>query len=485
MFSKFGLSAAVTFTFAFCSLEVSGQVFHNQLLSDGTGDVGSALRRSLTSGDAISPAQATSWSLPSLFHQMNKVKLSPPTSPASSLYANISVLSHQHSLARDNGLLRRQATTPNLVTQNNMNNVAPVSTIQNAGNRPANTTGVRPTNRAIRTFTDKVQINGGFVRTQATWDDGLKIDTISAAPHILSIRKKTNPPSATFVTSADPSRVYLGGNWRALTTFSYMVTFEGESPDDLSFRMSVPYDRLQAPMNVSMDDEVYLGLFDPNRGGWVVDTERMETFRRGRRVELMGLPAPTGEYRLLARSNRDPNSSIYFSFGNGTDGQFNVLAPPTAASTAPPLQVGTWQDGTKIIIRSLQATQIRMEIRNVTTGSIPSGYEMASKLSYAPRSRNKSSESDASLSLTARYGFAITSSNPEATVIMNLQLPYVPTQLEERGFLPNALVAAGRPLRTTEPYQILTATTVSGNGALMNIPMNVVEGEYLLLAKSK
>lgn len=61
----------------------------------------------------------------------------------------------------------------------------------------------------------------------------------------------------------------------------------------------------------------------------------------------------------------------------------------------------------------------------------------------------------------------------------------VPTQLEERGFLPNALVAAGRPLRTTEPYQILTATTVSGNGALMNIPMNVVEGEYLLLAKSK
>jgi len=473
MFSQFGLSAAVTFTSAFWSLEVSGQTFLSQhrvpaadalqLLPDGaTGDVGSALRMSLASSDATSPAQATSWPLASLFHQMNKADLSPPTSPASSLYANSSILSHQHSLARDNGLLRRQATTPNLVTQKNMNNVAPVSTINNAGNRAVNTTGVRPNNRAVRTFTDNVQINGGFVRTQATWDDGLRIDTIFAAPHILSIRKNTNPPSATFVTSADPSRVHLGANWRALTTFSYMVTFVGESPDDLSFRMSVPYDRLQAPMNVSMDDEVYLGLFDPNRGGWVVDTERMETFRRVRRVELMGLPAPTGEYRLLARSNRDPNSSIYFSFGNGADGQFNVLAPPTAASATPPLQVGTWQDGTKIIIRSLQATQIRMEIRNATTGSIPSGYEMAT-----------------------RYGFAITSSTPGATVIMNLQLPYVPTQLEEKGFLPNQLVAAGRPLRTTQPYQILTTTTVSGNGALMNVPMNVVEGEYFLLAKSK
>ena len=61
----------------------------------------------------------------------------------------------------------------------------------------------------------------------------------------------------------------------------------------------------------------------------------------------------------------------------------------------------------------------------------------------------------------------------------------VPTQLEERGILPHELMTAGRPLRSTQAYQILTSTTISGNGALMNIPMNIVEGEYLLLAKSK
>ncbi|PLW35028.1 hypothetical protein PCANC_17636 [Puccinia coronata f. sp. avenae] len=478
MFYQIGLPV-VALTFALWPLQTSGQASLKQpyvpadahlSLPDGTADDGEmALRMTLISGDTKAPMQSTSWPSPPVIHQMNEAALTPSddlslsNSAESNLYVNSSVLPPQNSLGRANGLFRRQDTTPKLFTQN-MNNPPPiVSTINNTTNRavPINNTGARTNNRTVKAFTDTVPINGGFVRTQSTWIDGLRIDTISAAPHVLSIRKRMNPPSAKFVTSADPSRVYLGGDWRELTNFSYLVSFEGESPDDLSFKISVPYDRLQAPMNVTLDDEVYLGLFDPNRGGWVVDTERMETRRREKRVELMGLPAPSGEYRLLARSNRDPTSSIYLNFGSGSDGQFNVLAPPIGPAVTPPLQVGTWQDGTKIIIRSLQAMQIRIEISNTTSG-IPTGYEAAT-----------------------RYGFAITTSAPSATVIMNLQLPYVPTQLEERGILPHELMTAGRPLRSTQAYQILTSTTISGNGALMNIPMNVVEGEYLLLAKSK
>jgi hypothetical protein len=110
-------------------------------------------------------------------------------------------------------------------------------------------------------------------------------------------------------------------------------------------------------------------------------------FSKDKRVDLIGIPAPTGEYRLLARSNRDPLGSMALSFGTGTDGQFNVLAPSGSLTNAPPLQVATWQDGSKIIIRSLQAMQIKMETSNTTTSAIPPGYEAASKFHTAPSSR--------------------------------------------------------------------------------------------------
>ncbi|KAA1066393.1 hypothetical protein PGT21_029716 [Puccinia graminis f. sp. tritici] len=380
------------------------------------------------------------------------------------IYANSSALLPQSTLGPTDGIFRRQTTTPKLLTQNMNNPSTVVSALNNTNNRAANSTGARANdnNRNPKTFTETVRISGGLVRTQASWIDGLKIDAISATPHTLSIKKKTNPAaSAKFVTSADPSRNILGGEWRELTSFSYDVSFEGEYPDDLSFKISAPYDKLQAPITVGLDDEVYLGLYDPNRSGWVVDTERMENRRKDKRVDLIGIPAPTGEYRLLARSNRDPLGSMALSFGTGTDGQFNVLAPSGGLSSTPPLQVATWQDGSKIIIRSLQAMQIKMETSNTTTSAIPPGYEAAT-----------------------RYGFTITTNTPAAQVIMNLQLPYVPTQLEARGLFPQDLVTAGRPLRANQQYQILSATTISGNGALMNVPMNIVEGEYLLLARS-
>ncbi|OAV99361.1 hypothetical protein PTTG_12189 [Puccinia triticina 1-1 BBBD Race 1] len=402
-----------------------------------------------------------------------------PTPPGSGLllttdYTNSSTLLHHNFRAPADGLSRRQDTTAKLFTQN-MNNPPPiVSAVNNTNNRapPPNRNATRPptinnngigtinNNNIVKSFTDTVQISGDLIRTQSAWNDGLRIDTFSATPHVLSIKKKMNPASAKFVTAADPSRGFLGGEWRELTNFSYMVSFEGEFPDDLSFRISAPYDKLQPPMNVAVDDEVYLGLYDPNRSGWVVDTERMENRRRDKRVDLIGIPAPSGEYRLLARSSRDPASSMALSFGNGTDGLFKVLAPG-GLSAAPPLQVGTWQDGSRIIIRSLQAMQIRMETSSIATGFIPLGYEAAT-----------------------RYGLLITTTSPAGQVIMNLQLAYVPTQLEAKGFFPNDLVMAGRPLRANQQYQILSATTISGNGALMNIPMNIVEGEYLLLVRS-
>ncbi|KAI9602771.1 hypothetical protein KEM48_002153 [Puccinia striiformis f. sp. tritici PST-130] len=116
-----------------------------------------------------------------------------------------------------------------------------------------------------------------------------------------------------------------------------------------------------------MDNNVYLGLFDQTRG------------RKDRQVELLGIPAPSGEYRLLAQSNRDAQSLKNLNFRNGPDGQFNVLAP-IGFLALPALQVGTWQDGSKVIIRSLQATQISITIRNFTMGAIPLDHEAVGKL---------------------------------------------------------------------------------------------------------
>ncbi|KAI7940180.1 hypothetical protein MJO28_013832 [Puccinia striiformis f. sp. tritici] len=463
MFHQSG-SSFLAFTLAFMSLETLGESITNQdcvplndhqvLLDGPTG--GSAPNFPLMSTEENSSTRSMQW--PSL-----PTNLAPPTTPSS--HANSSALLHQSSSGRVNELFKRQNTTSKLFTQN-MNPPPVVSPINNPNNRTGtnNNTAARTgttANDRPKTFTESVQISGGLTRTQSTWIDGLKIDTLSVTPHVLSIRKKMNPMSAKFVTSADPSRGFLGGDWRELTSFSYELSFDGENPDDLLFKISVPYDRLQAPINVTMDDDVYLGLFDQTRGGWVIDTERMENRRRDRRVELLGIPAPSGEYRLLARSNRDAQSSMNLNFGNGPDGQFNVLAP-IGFLAVPALQVGTWQDGSKVIIRSLQATQISIEIRNFTMGAIPSGYEAV-----------------------GRYAFLISSTSSGAQVIMNLQLPYVPTQLEQRAIDPLDIVTAGRPLRTNQPYQILAGTTISGNGALMNVPMNIVEGEYLLLARTR
>ncbi|KAI9602764.1 hypothetical protein H4Q26_002063 [Puccinia striiformis f. sp. tritici PST-130] len=441
MFHQSG-SSFLALTLALMYLETSGESVTNQdcvpLINDHQAHLdgptgGSAPNFPLMSTEESSSTRSMQW--PSL-----PTNLAPPTTPSS--HPNGSALLHQSSPGRANELFKRQNTTSKLFTQN-MNIPPVVSPINNPNNRTGtNNTAARTGtagNDRPKTFTESVQISGGLTRTQSTWIDGLKIDTLSVTPHVLSIRKKMNPMSAKFVTSADPSRGFLGGDWKELTSFSYELSFDGENPDDLLFKISVPYDRLQAPINVTMDDDVYLGLFDQTRGGWVIDTERMENRRRDRRVELLGIPAPSGEYRLLARSNRDAQSSMNLNFGNGPDGQFNQGHNSKFAG-----------DSNK------------HRDQKFTMGAIPSGYEAV-----------------------GRYGFLISSTSPGAQVIMNLQLPYVPTQLEQRGIDPLDIVTAGRPLRTNQPYQILAGTTISGNGALMNVPMNIVEGEYLLLARTR
>ncbi|POW21210.1 hypothetical protein PSHT_02645 [Puccinia striiformis] len=243
--------------------------------------------------------------------------LAPPTTPSS--HIDSSPLLHQSSSGCANELFKRQNTTSKLFTQNM--NPPPVA----------------------KTFTESVQISGGLTRTQSTWIDGLKIDTLSVTPHVLSIRKKMNPMST-------------NGSSKGVSG----------------------------------------GRLDRTRG------------RKDRQVELLGIPAPSGEYRLLAQSNRDAQSLKNLNFRNGPDGQFNVLAP-IGFLALPALQVGTWQDGSKVIIRSLQATQISITIRNFTMGAIPLDHEAVD----------------------------------------------VPTQLEQRAIDPLDIVTAGRPLRTNQPYQIL------------------------------
>ncbi|KAI7949621.1 hypothetical protein MJO28_008442 [Puccinia striiformis f. sp. tritici] len=252
--------------------------------------------------------------------------LAPPTTPSS--HIDSSPLLHQSSSGCANELFKRQNTTSKLFTQNM--NPPPVEPTTTPLHAPVQR---EMTGRKLSPNRFKLAV---LTRTQSTWIDGLKIDTLSVTPHVLSIRKKMNPMSTKFVTSADPPR------------------------------------------------------------------------EKDRQVELLGIPAPSGEYRLLAQSNRDAQSLKNLNFRNGPDGQFNVLAP-IGFLALPALQVGTWQDGSKVIIRSLQATQISITIRNFTMGAIPLDHEAVD----------------------------------------------VPTQLEQRAIDPLDIVTAGRPLRTNQPYQIL------------------------------
>ncbi|CAH7686730.1 hypothetical protein BY996DRAFT_1274162 [Phakopsora pachyrhizi] len=312
-------------------------------------------------------------------------------------------------------------------------------------------------------FSVPVKIPGGNSRAVFQYRDGLILDTISFNPHSLSVATNLNPANSAFVTAADPSRNILGGKWAPLTKYSYNISFQNEIPDDMIVKISVPYKASEFPKQ--LDGNVYIGVFEPKRGGWVIDVDRTENRRDAQRVDLVGLASPTGEYRLLGHVASPPlNESNYIlNFGNSDTGVFEVLAP-IKGILPPPLQVGTWQDGSRIMIRSTEPMQIRMEIANITISSIPFGYQPAT-----------------------RYGLIITSNSQKskATVSTNLQIQYISSQLRAKEINPDELVVAGRPLRSSNEYQVLSATAVSGNGALMVTPMTMVDGEYVLLGLTK
>ncbi|KAG0140502.1 hypothetical protein CROQUDRAFT_674614 [Cronartium quercuum f. sp. fusiforme G11] len=311
-------------------------------------------------------------------------------------------------------------------------------------------------------FSNPVEVSGGNSRTVIQYTDGLNIDTISTNPHTLNVELNQQPPSTDFVTPLDPSRRPVGGPWVPLTGYSYVMSFENSNPDDLIMRIQVPYNQDQLNARGVSDSNVYLALYEPMRGGWVIDVDRSENRRDARITEINAIAAPRGEYILLARQTSESNdeSNSFLRFGTSPQNLFNVLPPPPG-SNMPPLQIGSWQDGSKVLIRSSGPMQIQMSIGNLSEQAIPNGFRAAS-----------------------RYACLIdsTSSSNQVTVITHLQMPYVPTQLSQRNIEPAGLMVLGRPLNSGGSYQVLSSTSLTGSDVLMNTPMTMSSGEFILAA---
>lgn len=288
--------------------------------------------------------------------------------------------------------------------------------------------------------------------------DGFNVDTISANRHTLNVQLNQRPPSTDFVTPLDPSRSPIGGPWVSLTNYSYVMSFENANPDDLIMRLQVPYNQNQLNSRGVSDGNVYLALYEPMRSGWVIDMDRSENRRQARVTELNAVAAPRGEYILLARRTTQSNdeSNPFLHFGSSSQNQFNVLPPPPEANM-PPLQIGSWQDGSKVMIRSSSPMQIQMSLGNVSAQAIPPGFQSPS-----------------------RYACVIRANTDQTTSVTHLQMPYVPTQLTLRSIDPTTLVIMGRPIGSQAPYQVLSSTSLTGSTVLMNTPMTMVAGEFVL-----
>ncbi|POW07389.1 hypothetical protein PSTT_08315, partial [Puccinia striiformis] len=279
--------------------------------------------------------------------------LAPPTTPSS--HIDSSPLLHQSSSGCANELFKRQNTTSKLFTQNM--NPPPVEPTTTPLHAPVQR---EMTGRKLSPNRFKLAV---LTRTQSTWIDGLKIDTLSVTPHVLSIRKKMNPMSTKFVTSADPPR-------------ELAAVGKDHMPVHIDFWMLL--------LNVYQS----LPLIAGKTGKW----------------------SSWESQRPPATSPIEPRCAIIEEFKFQKWSGWSIQRVSTIGFLAlPALQVGTWQDGSKVIIRSLQATQISITIRNFTMGAIPLDHEAVD----------------------------------------------VPTQLEQRAIDPLDIVTAGRPLRTNQPYQIL------------------------------
>ncbi|KAH9810434.1 hypothetical protein DFH28DRAFT_903058 [Melampsora americana] len=345
--------------------------------------------------------------------------------------------------------------------QNNNGNINNNQQGQNFQNINFNTQNRNPQQNQgvdVINFSNPVQLTGGNSRTVVQYADGLNVDAISSNRHTLNVQLNQRPPSTDFVTALDPSRSPIGGPWVPLNNYSYVMTFENANPDDLVMRLQVPYSQSQLNSRGVSDSNVYLAIYEPMRSGWVIDMDRSENRRQARVTELNAISAPRGEYILLARQTTQSNdeSNPFLRFGSSSQNQFNVLPPPQN-SIMPPLQIGTWQDGSKVLIRSSGPMQIQMSIANISNQAIPLNFQTPSK-----------------------YVCVIRADSTQGLSVTHLQMPYIPTQLSQRNIDPSSLVVMGRPIGSQGPYQVLSSTSLTGSSVLMNTPMTMVSGEYLL-----
>ncbi|KAG0140501.1 hypothetical protein CROQUDRAFT_53138 [Cronartium quercuum f. sp. fusiforme G11] len=227
------------------------------------------------------------------------------------------------------------------------------------------------------------KIAGANVRSEVAVSNEFTIDAYSATVHTITVTR--NHPSATadYVTPLDPSSTAIVGRWVALNKYSYKVEVDNgqTNADDMIVKLEAKYDPTQLQAQKIPVSDVYLGMYNSTRSGWVIDTERANVQLNENHARIIGLNAPAGEYMLLGRIT--PNLQNFFiQFASASSGTTNwtVNAPPSRMGTLPlPLQVGVWVDGLRMLIRSPEQIIVQADIRAAPAEGLPSGYMVVCK----------------------------------------------------------------------------------------------------------
>ncbi|KAH9814405.1 hypothetical protein DFH28DRAFT_1095833 [Melampsora americana] len=293
-----------------------------------------------------------------------------------------------------------------------------------------------------------LSISGEVSRTKLQYPDGLTIDSFSNSEHNMTVSINTSPlATPLFVTAIDPSTSALSGTWLKLSNYSYTLDFEVEDPDDFIMDIGA---RIQ--INGTHD------ITDDNRGqGWVVDFERATFHRTKAQIGSLGISNPAGEYLVVGRCT----DGAYNTFLPINEGVFEVIGSPASDSsnTIYPLQIGTWSDGTRVMVRSQEALSVSATLAVISAGFLPAGYQAVG--TYVHILQTKAAKDNAEI---------------------RLQLPTVRSRLLSQQIHPNQLHICKRALQdSSESCQIVSPAVPAGTGALMTQAIIGVEGYYLLV----
>lgn len=98
-------------------------------------------------------------------------------------------------------------------------------------------------------------------------------------------------------------------------------------------------------------------------------------------ARIMGLNSADGEYMLLGRVT-DESQNVFIQFSSAPAGVTNwtVNAPSSATGTPePPLQVGVWADGLRLLVRSSTQLTVTADIQKAPVNGLPEGYSVICK----------------------------------------------------------------------------------------------------------